>query len=123
MVMTTAQSKREKMAEEAWAEKEEISGAKPSPIEEVEQRTGENDSFHANQVCPLPSPGHTDASPTSSASLSTVVSTPLSEKALLKSCFQTLPLSLLCQYPPPPLLVDGFLEYYLGRTSAFAGDR
>ena len=35
VVMTRAQSKREKMEEKAQVEKEETSGARPSPIEEV----------------------------------------------------------------------------------------
>ena len=43
VVMTRAQLKRRKMEEEAQAEKEEISGARPSTIEEVEERTEEDE--------------------------------------------------------------------------------
>ena len=49
MVMTRAQSKREKMEEKAQAEKEEISGARPSPIEEVDLQTEENEQAEVEE--------------------------------------------------------------------------
>ena len=49
VVMTWAQSKREKMEEKAQAEKEEISGTRPSPIEEVGEQTEENEQAEVEE--------------------------------------------------------------------------